>query len=164
MSKKRFKSFANRNAILLFALGVGLWTDFPAQAADHKVMSKKQKTQEWERRQSQIRDLERKADLMHKEYEMFCRNEETFKILTQTLLNGSGEAASPKQREEAKKTLALLERVVGPLGAKFNDRGVLLNAGSLEIKFFEKLKQRKICLLETEYNLIQKQQTLRKMK
>ncbi|MBO4630881.1 MAG: hypothetical protein J5858_03055 [Lentisphaeria bacterium] len=164
MLKRTVKMLTNRNFILLLAFGAGLWSTFPAEAADHKIMSRRQKAQEWKRRQARNRELDRKASLMRKEYEMLVRNEEMFKTLMQDIHDGSGETASPQQREAAKKALAHLEKISGPLGAKYDENGALLNADSIEIKFSEKVKQRKIYLLEAESKLIKQQQAPSKTK
>ena len=67
-----------------------------------------------------------------------------------------------EERQNAAKAIVLLQKIVGKLDAKFDKAGYLLNADQVCIQYLQKLKARRIYLLEQEMKLMDQQNELLK--
>ncbi|MBR4664724.1 MAG: hypothetical protein IKO93_12695 [Lentisphaeria bacterium] len=149
--------FFNCSVFLAILLSFGLLT---ASAQQSRKPTAKSAEQESILRQ--INELEKAIQRLRKESEFLKKNDRELKSFADVIREGSGSKASIEERQNAAKAIVLLQKIVGKLDAKFDKAGYLLNADQVCIQYLQKLKARRIYLLEQEMKLMDQQNELLK--
>lgn len=109
-----------------------------------------------------INELEKEIRRLRKESDFLEKNDQELKSFVDIIREGGRSTASTGDRQNAAKAIVLLQKIVGKLDAKFDKAGYLLNADQVCIQYLQKLKARRIYLLEQEMKLMDQQNDLLK--